>query len=69
MHFNERLPHARKAAKARAGVGWFLFGPELQNALVCRELVAQLSALDCDDGSKLGHWSSLATSVLSAEEV
>jgi len=30
---------AIKRAKDRVGKGWSLLGPELQNALVCRELI------------------------------
>lgn len=43
-----------KAAKKRAGDGWKLLGPELQEALICREIVFMLlgSMSDEDEAKK-----------------
>jgi hypothetical protein len=41
---------ARDNAKARAGAGWSLFGPKLQEALIAREALALIITYEWNEG-------------------
>lgn len=57
------------AAKRRLGAAWDLVGPEIREAMVCRELVVALAAQDESVwGTSIAKWVQLANQALQRED-
>lgn len=63
----DRHALALKTAKCRIGAAWSLLGPDLREALVCRELLVQLANVDPDANAGIARWSNAAHLALTSE--
>lgn len=61
-----RHEKAIKSAKERAGKAWGLLGADLREALVCRELLVQLSSAE-PDNAQAARWCEAAHLCLISE--